>query len=555
MRWTVKKRLFGLALLGSLLTFVVGFSGYWGTLKVTAAMNEIAVYSQGMKNYLTAELIRDAVRGDVLTTVMVMGNIDSDQKNAILKKLDEHEKLFREAIAKNEELPLGDEIKQAILEIKAPLDTYVKDAREIVIQIAENKMGALSRINEFTKTYAQLEKEMNDVSELLDRHVRQSEKEGDAARRFSQLSVVGISSFALITSAIFSFFCAAAIIGGLTQLMRVASRVATGDLTVRQTIQRSDEIGELAAVFNQMTESLRLLVIRIQKEALQVASASKQLAASGRQLGSNSGETRRLASTVSVAGEQTSRSVQAISSAMEQISGTIKGLAQRVHQAASLSLTSVKQVEAANGKVSKLGGSSAEIGKVVKVITSIAERTNLLALNAAIEAARAGEAGKGFAVVANEVKDLAKKTAQATEEIGRRVGEIQGDSKEVVSTIGDIGQIIHRLDEISQSIAASLEEQSTTANEVARNVGEAVKGTEEVATGIGGVAMATQSTADVSANISSASQNLAQMSAELMSLVRAFQVDFEEGEASALSARRFDPALSARSAEYQPGSA
>ena len=120
--------------------------------------------------------------------------------------------------------------------------------------------------------------------------------------------------------------------------------------------------------------------------------------------------------------------------------------------------------------MNKLGESSQEIGNVIKVITSIAQQTNLLALNATIEAARAGEAGKGFAVVANEVKELAKQTAKATEDIGRKIEAIQVDTKGAVAAIEEIGTIINQINDISNSIATAVEEQTVTTNEIGRSV-------------------------------------------------------------------------------------
>ena len=174
--------------------------------------------------------------------------------------------------------------------------------------------------------------------------------------------------------------------------------------------------------------------------------------------------------------------------------------------------------QTANTSIGKLGDSSMEIGKVIKVITSIAEQTNLLALNATIEAARAGEAGKGFAVVANEVKELAKETAKATEDISHKIEAIQADTHGAVDSIKLINDVIAQINDISNTIASAVEEQTATASEMSRNVGEAAKGTAEIAQNITSVAQAAQSTLQGATNSQQASGELARMAIELQSL-------------------------------------
>jgi methyl-accepting chemotaxis protein len=183
----------------------------------------------------------------------------------------------------------------------------------------------------------------------------------------------------------------------------------------------------------------------------------------------------------------------------------------------------VEVAEKTNQTIAKLGESSAEIGNVIKVITSIAEQTNLLALNATIEAARAGEAGKGFAVVANEVKELAKQTGDATEDISRKVSAIQHDTQGAVAAIQQIGGIINQVNDIANTIASAMEEQSVTTNEMTRNVTEAAKGSNEIVQNITGVAQAAQSMTSGATQTQAAAQELARLATELQAVVGQFK--------------------------------
>jgi methyl-accepting chemotaxis protein len=207
------------------------------------------------------------------------------------------------------------------------------------------------------------------------------------------------------------------------------------------------------------------------------------------------------------------------------MSASIKEIAKNAHESAKVATGAVKVAEETNQVVGKLGDSSIEIGQVIKVITSIAQQTNLLALNATIEAARAGEAGKGFAVVANEVKELAKQTAKATEDISRKIEAIQGDTKNAVGAISQISEVIKQVNDISNTIATAVEEQNATTNEMARNVTEAASGSSEIAKNISGVAEAARNTAQGANDSAKASQSLAEISTKLREMVAQFKLE------------------------------
>ena len=257
-------------------------------------------------------------------------------------------------------------------------------------------------------------------------------------------------------------------------------------------------------------------------QASALASSAEELTAVSNQMASNAEETATQANVVSAASEQVSKNVTVVATGSEQMQASIREISKSANESAKVAKAAVSVAETTNHTISKLGESSVEIGKVIKVITSIAQQTNLLALNATIEAARAGEAGKGFAVVANEVKELAKETAKATEEIGQKIDAIQSDTKGAVQAIGEISGIINQINDISNNIASAVEEQTVTTNEIARNVGEAAKGTAEIAQNIGGVAIAAQNTTRGATDMQKAAQALSGMAAQLQGLVAKF---------------------------------
>jgi methyl-accepting chemotaxis protein len=255
------------------------------------------------------------------------------------------------------------------------------------------------------------------------------------------------------------------------------------------------------------------------KGVVQIVTASAtQMQANARTVASTAEQTARQSQVVAAASEQATRNVETVSSATEELTASIAEIARHVQNASKISGQAVQEATKTNDTIKELGESSQEIGQVIKVITSIAQQTNLLALNATIEAARAGEAGKGFAVVANEVKELARQTAKATEEISKKIEAIQsatGIAIGAIGSIGSIGGIIGKINEISTTIAGAVEQQTAATNEISRNVAEAAKGTAEVSNNIAGVSQAAEDTGKSASDMLAAASSLAQESVRL----------------------------------------
>lgn len=265
------------------------------------------------------------------------------------------------------------------------------------------------------------------------------------------------------------------------------------------------------------------LVHGIADNTTSLAGASEELTSVSQQMSSNAEQTTAQANVVSSAAEQVSQNAQTVSSGVESITASIREISESANEAARVASESVRVASAANDRITKLGQSSSEIGEVIKVITSIAEQTNMLALNATIEAARAGEAGKGFAVVANEVKELAHETGRATEDIRQKIDAIQDDTGEAVEAIGKISTIINKISDFQNTIASAVEQQTSTTCEISRNVSEAAIGSTEIAQNITQVVSAAESTAEGAGNMQMSALELARMAADLRSLVEQYR--------------------------------
>jgi methyl-accepting chemotaxis protein len=329
-----------------------------------------------------------------------------------------------------------------------------------------------------------------------------------------------------------------AVVGPLQDVAQTLDKLSGGDLTVQVTSDYAGDFGKLRASVNALATQVRSAMQQIGLNAGALVQAAEELNKVSQQMSASADETATQANVVSAASEQVAGNVQTVATGADEMGASIKEIAKNTAEATRVATTAVKSAEATNGTIGKLGQSSAEIGQVIKVITSIAQQTNLLALNATIEAARAGEAGKGFAVVANEVKELAKETAKATEDISRKIEAIQSDTKGAVAAIGQIGSVIVQISDIQNTIASAVEEQSATTNEISRNLAEAAHGSSEITKNITGVAEAARSTTAGAVDTQKSAQTLERMAAELQELVSQFRYqDASELAVSNLPAR------------------
>ncbi|MCW2754256.1 MAG: methyl-accepting chemotaxis sensory transducer with sensor [Marmoricola sp.] len=351
--------------------------------------------------------------------------------------------------------------------------------------------------------------------------LRPSEQRLDALRNVGRLVSQAVERLDKETAA---RDAAAELANKVDLVLEVVRAAGQGDLTREIPVDGDDAIGQLAAGLGSLLETLRGSMTNIGTTADTLAVASEQLTILAQGMGDGATSTSDRAASASGASVQVSASIQTVATAAEEMTASIREIAKNATEAATVATGAVSVASSAQGTVASLGESSAEIGQVIKVITSIAQQTNLLALNATIEAARAGDAGKGFAVVANEVKELAKETARATEDIGQKIEAIQSDTQGAVAAIAEISEVIGRINDIQTTIASAVEEQTATTNEIARSVTEAAAGANGIAEDVTQVASAAEDTRQGAQNTLQSATDLAGMAAELKGLVGRFTV-------------------------------
>ena len=463
----------------------------------------------------------------------ILAGTDSGRREEAKKGFDATWSNIEKDVARMDELSLHWSLqadRDRLAEAKKHLSGLREIQEEIIKHAASGESDAMLKAgNEYTDRATSAadaaKKSLVEMADSFEKLMQQATEEMDAQNRSMYLTMA-VTTFSALGIGIFvAVFLSRGISGATQSVLVQAEAIAAGDLTRDDLKVRSqDELGDLTTAINKMSGSLKSMILSITENAVQVASASEELSSTSQQITANSEETSAQAKVVSDSTQKVSQNLQTVATGAEEMGASIKEIAKNATEAAKIATSAVKIAETTTATVSKLGDSSTEIGQVIKVITSIAQQTNLLALNATIEAARAGEAGKGFAVVANEVKELAKETAKATEDISRKIEAIQTDTKAAVDAIGTISGVINQINDISSTIATAVEEQNATTNEMSRNVSEAAQGSGEITSNIAGVAQAAESTSHGASDTQKAAQQLVETSNELRRLVEQFRI-------------------------------
>jgi methyl-accepting chemotaxis protein len=426
-------------------------------------------------------------------------------------------------------------------------DAYLELIKTEQIELA--KKSLYSEIRDAEEDY------MAAVEELIDFQTELAETGGKNAAEEARSATMHIGillSVAMVLSISLAFFIIRSIIVPINKASALADTMAKGIFTTKLDIKQKDEIGLMAKSLNAMVEQLGLMIKEIIGGTNRLASSSNDLATISRTLSSAARNTADKSGTVAAAAEEMNANVQSISVAIEQSSNnvnmvsisteemtaTINEISLNAEKARSISEGAVKQSRLTSEMMATLGESAKKIGRVTETITEISEQTNLLALNATIEAARAGEAGKGFAVVANEIKELARQTAEATVDIKNQIDEMQITTTTTVEDMEKISAVITEINKVIGGIATSVEEQSGTSSEISNNISQASRGIAEVNQSVAQNTVAitdiTRDIADIyqqskqvgigSDQVQASAQGLTKLAANLEDMVKKFRV-------------------------------
>lgn len=530
MNWTIRNRILVLSGIAVGLVTLVGVTGWFASRSLLEANRRLATNSNLITNHLEVDMMHDALRADVYAGMLATTAADRAEARTDFV---EHAGRLQRALELNRQLATDPVLQRSLEEARPDLDAYIASGDGILEHVGRDDVaGARERVVDFRTRFTKLEQGLHQMSLRI-----AGDSERTRSGTVSRANFGGVTNGVMVGLAVIILLLAALqttrrIVGPIEAAVRMLHRVAEGDLTARLRVAGHDELQRMADAVNRAADGISSALSGIAHNAVALGNASEELATVAHQLTANSRETSTQTAVASSAAEEVNANVRLVAASAHEVGASIREVSNSAQEAAGVAQSAVRAAERADRTVQQLGASSVEIGNVVKVITAIAGQTNILALNAEIEAARAGDAGKGFAVVANEVKELAKETARATDDIGHRVDAIQADTQAAVRAIAEIVQIIERISATQTTIATAVEQQSAATAGITRNMGEAARGTGEIAATVSAVARAAESTNTGASETQQAAHELAMMASELQRLVSQFKYENSANAAS-----------------------
>jgi len=518
-RWTIGAKLWALALTAAALIIGVGLTGLQAVENMQAALVEVRTSGQALRSHMQGDMMHDALRSDVLAAMLAAQKGQIDKRDGIGADIEEHAKIFREAINSEKQLITDPEALREIQALLPVLADYILAAEKVQSLAFRDLPAAETALPEFVGLFETLEPQMESVSESIEKWSEDTRIEADERASAAFTTVASIALVAVILLLFAASRIAAAIVKPLQRAVEVTSRIAEGDLDNTIVVTGNDETAQLLEAMQRMSRTISDVVARVREAAESVTSSSREVAAG----------TLDLSQRV----EQQAASLEETSSTTEDIARMVANNASLAGQAGNIAKDAVRRaresrgvVERSAGAMEEINASSSRIAEIIGTIDSIAFQTNLLALNAAVEAARAGEQGRGFAVVATEVRNLAQRCAAAAREIKSLIG----DSVEKVQQGTDL---VHASGDTIAGTEKSIGDLTGLVENVAESSRDQATGVDQINRAITQMDSSTQQNAALVEELAAASASMEGQAQSLLKIVGYFKTGSDAGPALA----------------------
>ncbi|SFW80120.1 methyl-accepting chemotaxis protein [Pseudomonas sp. NFACC09-4] len=493
----IRTKIIGSGLVSLIFALLLGGIGLWGYHSMTEALVQNETSISAMRKHMEADMMHDAIRADVLAALLVAPG-DAGAAKEVTEAFDEHTARMRKVIAENAEAQLPEDVAQAIVELKPQVETYIDKARQVIGKALSGAQDGRALRAEFDQAFSALEERNEVVSELIENQAHSSRQHQDRSIHASERWLIVTLLATCVALALLSWSLLKAVLTPLNKIILNTQAISQGDLQRSMGAHGKDELGQLQSVIEKMQANLRQMIATIRNQSDELHDTSRTLGDTARQIVSSADHQAQSATSMAASMEQMMANIsqihehadnaRTISAQSEQLASSggqvILGVVEGMSRIAEV-------VNQSSVKITALDASSEDIHSIIQVIKGIAEQTNLLALNAAIEAARAGEAGRGFAVVADEVRNLAARTTQSTQEITAMIERIQANARDAVAnmqacvssvdegvnlaqqagvSISEIRSGARHAAEVVEEISLTIAEQSKASDEMAQRV-------------------------------------------------------------------------------------